>query len=329
MKFGDYIRYYYETYRKPYQQRNTQEVFQSVLNVHIYSSHLADIELDALTLKDLQIFLTSELMHGNRMKLKYYERTGQALAPSTMKRIRQLLVGACRQAVKEGLISRNLAEDTQPIVIKRHNAPVFTPEMQRKFLLKTKSHRFHLAYVLLFYLGCRRSEILGLCWNAIDMRRNLLRIEQVLIIEDDKPVLRRRTKTEASMRTIPFPAEIKYMLQEWRAKQKEESQAVDGYRNENNLVFTNKDGSPHDPRKFSKNFKKTIQRLDFCSNDLHVHSTRHTWASNMIQCGIAITDIQSIGGWSRADTLLNIYAHTVKESQRKAIKKLYASLSSD
>ncbi len=328
MKFGDYMRYWYETYRMPYQQRNTQEVFLSVLEVHFYSSSLADVELDNLSVKNLQEYLTNEFLHGNRMRLRNYDRVGQELSPSMMKRIRQLLIGACRQAVKEGLMSRNYAEDTQPVASRRKNAPVFTPDMQRKFLAKTKNHRFHLAYVLLFYLGCRRSELLGLSWNAIDMRRNLLRIEQVLVIEDKKPVLRRRTKTEASIRTIPFPAEIKYMLQEWRARQKAESRMA-GYRNEFNLVFTNKDGSPHDPRNFSKNFKKTIQRLDFCSNDLHVHSTRHTWATNMIQCGIAIMDVQTIGGWSRADTLLNIYAHTVKESQRKAMKKLYNSLAQD
>lgn len=328
MKFGDYMRYWYETYRKPYQQRNTQEVFLSVLEVHFYSSSLADVELDDLSVKNLQEYLTNEFLHGNRMRLRNYDRVGQELSPSMIKRIRQLLIGACRQAVKEGLMSRNYAEDTQPVASRRKNAPVFTPDMQRKFLMKTKNHRFHLAYVLLFYLGCRRSELLGLSWNAIDMRRNLLRIEQVLIIEDKKPVLRRRTKTEASIRTIPFPAEIKYMLQEWRARQKAESRMA-GYRNEFNLVFTNKDGSPHDPRNFSKNFKKAIQRLDFCSNDLHVHSTRHTWATNMIQCGVAITDVQTIGGWSRADTLLNIYAHTVKESQRKAMKKLYNSLAQD
>ena len=328
MKFGDYMRYWYETYRKPYQQRNTQEVFLSVLEVHFYSSSLADVELDDLSVKNLQEYLTNEFLHGNRMRLRNYDRVGQELSPSMIKRIRQLLIGACRQAVKEGLMSRNYAEDTQPVASRRKNAPVFTPDMQRKFLMKTKNHRFHLAYVLLFYLGCRRSELLGLSWNAIDMRRNLLRIEQVLIIEDKKPVLRRRTKTEASIRTIPFPAEIKYMLQEWRARQKAESRMA-GYRNEFNLVFTNKDGSPHDPRNFSKNFKKAIQRLDFCSNDLHVHSTRHTWATNMIQCGVAITDVQTIGVWSRADTLLNIYAHTVKESQRKAMKKLYNSLAQD
>lgn len=49
----------------------------------------------------------------------------------------------------------------------------------------------------------------------------------------------------------------------------------------------------------------------------------------MIQCGIAITDVQALGGWSRPDTLLNIYAHTVKESQRKAVNKLYQLLNGD
>jgi len=93
-------------------------------------------------------------------------------------------------------------------------------------------------------------------------------------------------------------------------------------------VFANKDGSPHNPSYFSRNFKNTIRRLGFCANELHLHSTRHTWATNMIQCGIAISDVQSIGGWSRPDTLLNIYSHTVKESQRKAMKKLYNELNS-
>ena len=46
----------------------------------------------------------------------------------------------------------------------------------------------------------------------------------------------------------------------------------------------------------------------------------------MIQLGIGISDIQALGGWSRPDTLLNIYAHSVKESQRKAMKKLFKEL---
>ena len=58
-------------------------------------------------------------------------------------------------------------------------------------------------------------------------------------------------------------------------------------------------------------------------SDLHLHSTRHTWATNMVQLGIPLSDIQALGGWSRPDVLLRIYAHTLQESQKKAINKLW------
>ena len=43
----------------------------------------------------------------------------------------------------------------------------------------------------------------------------------------------------------------------------------------------------------------------------------------MLQCGVPISDVQDLGGWTTPDMLLRIYAHTVKESHKKAIAKLY------
>ena len=117
-----------------------------------------------------------------------------------------------------------------------------------------------------------------------------------------------------------------YWYDTYRRPMQQEEAKADGYSNPHHLVFTNKDGSPHNPVYFSRNFKNMIRRQDYLSDALHLHSTRHTWATNMIQCGISITDVQALGGWSRPDTLLNIYAHTVKESQRRAIKKLWQTL---
>ncbi|WP_303813981.1 site-specific integrase [Selenomonas ruminantium] len=328
MKLKDYMTYWYRTYRMPHQQKNTQTSCKSLIRNHIFTSNLANMDLCDITVRDCQEFLTNELLYGGRGRyFKKKEKTEEKnpLSRHSVKKLRQLLIAMFRQAVKEDMASKNVAENTEPVALLKKDVPVFTPEMQKKFLQATKNHRFYTAYVMLFFLGCRRSELLGLSWDSIDFRRNILKINQVLIIEDNQVVLQKRTKTDASIRAIPFPQEIKYMLQEWKIKQKEEAKA-DGYSNQHNLVFVNKDGSPHNPTYFSRNFKNTIRRLDFLSNDLHLHSTRHTWATNMIQCGIAITDIQAIGGWSRPDTLLNIYAHTVKESQRKAMKKLYKEL---
>ena len=322
MKLGEYMMYWYNTYRRPRQQRNTQLSSLNLIKNHILTSHIATTNIEEVTVRDLQLFLTDQRLHGRKSSFKKQFAEGQPLSAHSIVKLRQFLISAFRQAVKEHIIPYNVAEDTEPVLLPWHDSPVFTPDVQRKFLQHTKNHRFYPAYLLLFFFGCRRSEILGLSWNNIDFRKNIITIRQTLILEDGKPVLRQHTKTKSSIRSIPFTKEIKYVLQEWRQKQKQESKQK-GYSNEHNLVFTNRDGSPHNPTYFSRNFKNTIRRLDFCSNELHLHSARHSWATNMIQCGVDISDVQCIGGWSRPDTLLNIYSHAVKESQRKAMKKLY------
>ena len=322
MKIKDYVLYWYKIYRMPRQERTTQQTYLSAINNHIVGSELGEMEINEVETRHIQEFLTEELLHGKKTTLKHKSYIGEPLTPHTIIKLRQILVAAFKQAIKEGYISHNVAEDTETVSVPWKDVPVFTSENQRKFLAKTRHHRFHTAYTLLFFLGCRRSELLGLSWDAIDLRRNVLQIRQVLVMEDGKPVIRQRTKTKASLRTIPFPTEIRAMLQDWREKQRKESEA-EGYNNEYNLVFCNKDGSPHNPTYFSRNFKNTVKRLGFLPKELHVHSARHTWATNAMQCGIAITDAQYLGGWSKPDTLLNVYAHTVKDSQRKAMKKLF------
>ena len=328
MLLRDYVIYWYSTYKQPKHQKNTQETYLCYIRTHICSSDLGGMDICEIRVGDVQGFLSELLLRGNKCPLTTIGSQGKPLSHWTVTKIRQILISAFRHAVKEGILTRNPAEDTEPVPIKWSKGPVFLPDAQKKFLQATRTHRFYTAYVLLFFLGLRREELLGLSWNQVDLKRNELVIQQVLVMEGGKPVLRDSTKTRASLRVIPFPQEIKLLLSDWRKQQKQEKEAVPGWCNPHNLVFTNKDGSPHNPVYFSRNFKNVVKRLDCCDDRLHVHSARHSWATNMVQSNAAITDIQSLGGWSRPDTLLNIYAHTVKKSQRKAMKKLYSELNS-
>lgn len=328
MLLKDYVTYWYATYKQPKHQRNTQETYWCYIRTHICSSKLGEMDIGEIRVADVQEFLSELLLRGNKCPLATIGGMGKPLSHWTVTKIRQIIISCLRHAVKEGMILRNVAEDTEPIPIRWSKGPVFLPDVQKKFLRATRAHRFYTAYVLLFFLGLRREELLGLSWNQVDLRRNELTVRQVLVMEGGKPVLRDSTKTQASLRVIPFPQEIKLLLADWRKRQQEEKESVPGWSNPCNLVFTNKDGSPHNPVYFSRNFKNMVKRLDFCDDRLHVHSTRHSWATNLVQSNATITDIQSLGGWSRPDTLLNIYAHTVKQSQRKAMKKLYNELNS-
>lgn len=328
MLLKDYVCYWYMTYKQPKYQKNTQETYLSYIHTHICPSSLGAMEIGEIGVGDVQGFLSELLLRGNKCPIASIGSLGKPLSHWTVTKIRQILISVFKHAVKEGMVSRNPAADTEPVSIKWSKGPVFLPEVQKKFLQATRAHRFYTAYVLLFFLGLRREEVLGLSWNQIDLRRNELSIQQVLVMEGRKPVLRECTKTRTSLRVIPFPQEIKCLLADWKKQQKDESVSVPGWNNPHNLVFTNKDGSPHNPAYFSRNFKNAVKRLEFCDNRLHVHSARHSWATNMVQSNVAITDIQALGGWSRPDVLLNIYAHTVKKSQRKTMKKLYNELNS-
>ena len=322
MKLRDYTWYWYKTYRKAYQRRTTQMTMESILRSHLTEAEVCEKEMDEITTKELQEFLTEVRLHGNKGIRKNGSTDGGVLSPHVVGKVRQILIAVFEQALEDGMVPRNVARGTKPIHIPWKEKPFFDVSTQKKFLKRMRNHRFYPAYVMLFYLGLRRSEVLGLRWEDVDLRQKIIHVRCVLVIEDGKLVLHDAGKTEMSTRMIPIPQKVKTLLSEWKKRQAEERKAMKGYHNEYNLVFTNKNGTPHNPSYFSKNFKKMVLKLGFCNNRLHMHSTRHSWATNMIQCNVPITDIQALGGWSRPDTLLNIYAHTVQDSHKKAINRL-------
>ena len=174
--------------------------------------------------------------------------------------------------------------------------------------------------MLCFVTGCRRAELLGLPWDNVDLEKGEIHIKQSLICIEGIPRISGFTKNYSSMRTIPIPKRIITLLCDWRQKQLAES-LTPGYCNSNNLVFTQANGQWIIPNYFSRNFKNVLKRLRF-PKTLHVHSIRHTWATNLIQNKVPITDIQVLGGWSRPNTLLNVYSHAIHETQVEAIHNL-------
>ena len=323
MKFKDYIKYWYSTYREPKHSITTACVIKSHIRTHIEPSEFGNMELENIKVSDVQKFLTGLLINGNKSKFLQNDGENHPLSKSTVTKIRQIIIASMNQAIKEHIIVYNPAIDTEPIQIPIQRGSFFSAEAQQRLLEYTANHRFYAAYLLLFYTGCRRGEILGLSWNNVDLRRNYINIRQTLVNVNGKAVLfKNHAKTSGSIRLIPIPAMVKHELVEVRERQKREKAACPDWHNPDALIFTNKDGSPHNPIYFTRNFKNVIRRLGL-PQDLHLHSTRHSWATNMVQLGIPLSDIQALGGWSRPDVLLKIYAHTLQKSQKKAINKLW------
>lgn len=318
---AEWINLWYKTYKENKHAQTTKQVQETYIRCHIIPN-MGNMFIHNIKPHDVQAFLNTLLKEGNKSKLKHSDSQGKPLAAWTVKKIRALLLASFEIAVRDGLIEENPVRKTEPIIVQTLQVAYFTPNQQNIFLQGTTRHRFHVAYQLLFYTGCRRSEILGLTWDCIDMDMNQIHIRKVLVNINGQAYLKNYPKTKTSVRTIPLHPMIIKMLKEHQRKQHIEAKNNTSWNNCHNLVFCNKDGSPHSPTYFLHNFKNAIRRLGLPKN-LRVHSTRHTFATNLLQLGVSIADVQHLGGWSDTRVVLEIYSHTVKESHRTAVQKLF------
>lgn len=67
-----------------------------------------------------------------------------------------------------------------------------------------------------------------------------------------------------------------------------------------------------------RKMKKKIAGME----DFHFHTLRHTFTTNLISNGAPIKDVQELLGHAKADTTLNIYAHSTREAKRTSARML-------
>lgn len=269
---------------------------------------------------DVQKHLTEQKTRGGIPKFGK-GKGGYPLANSTIIKLRQFIIAAMKQAVFDDLTDKNYAEMTMAMPMDWRDSPVFSEEARKDFLNASKNHRDYPAYMLLFYLGMRRSEVLGLPWSNVNFEEKYLAINQTLTVINGVPTINPATKTKGSVRILPLVDKLINLLKNWQERQKIELKKHRA-RNQYNLVFADKNGGLPNPEYFSRNFKTLVRKIASCDNRLHVHSTRHSWATAMMHLGVSLTDVQYLGGWSRPGVLLDIYAHTLQDSQRDALRML-------
>lgn len=191
---------------------------------------------------------------------------------------------ALKYAVKMDLIPYNPADKVERPKKQKYIADYYRLEELEQLFEATKDRPYSLLIQITAFYGLRRSEALGLRWDAIDFERNTITIRHIVTnakIDGKYEIVREdRAKTKSSLRSLPLVDNIREKLLALKEQQKENkricgncyNREYDGY------VFVDVMGNIFNPRNLSSNFSKLLELKGL--RHIRFHDLRHPYVKH-------------------------------------------------
>lgn len=182
-------------------------------------------------------------------------------------------------------------------------------------------------YLASFY-GLRRSEVLGLKWEAFNFEDKTITIKHKAIEtrKDNKRVilLKDKTKNQSSYRTLPLVDDIIVLLQEHQKQIDKNKKLCGNSYNKKYLDYICVDsmGKLFRPEYVTDHFTLIMNNNKDILRKIRFHDLRHSCASLLLAKGIPMKEIQDWLGHSTYSTTANIYAHLEKDTKNKSANVL-------
>lgn len=301
---GVFLELWIEKVKKPRVREASYITYKSFLDKHLVPA-LGRIEISKLQPQQVQQFLSGLLESG--------------LAPGTVQYAHTVLKMALEQAVKWGMVARNVAALVDPPTGRPEERPVLSADEARQFLQTVAGERNAIVYSLALYLGMRRGEILGLRWTDIDWKKQRIQIRKTLLRIDDGAPVFGEPKTKGSRRTLPLPPALLATLRTHQARQAEERIGCTDWQH-HNLVVTDEYGGPIDGTNLLYRFQKYLATAGL--PNLHFHDLRHSCATLLADEGVPPRVIMDILGHSNMKITTLTYTHALDDGKQSAVDAL-------
>jgi integrase len=318
-----------EVYQKGTISPNFYARRKDLIRLHI-TPKIGKILLLKLKPADIKGFYNQLAKDGRKPRKKkngdtisFKEGTSLGLATGTIRHIHNILNPAMRQAVREGLVPKNVVADvTPPKLVKTREANPLDKTEAGLYLAALKDNRLYAGFVVELTTGLRRGELIGLHWS--DIQNGVLKIRRQVsrVKHDDGSSSLEYTdlKTPSSYRSIVLPTITIAELKAHKARQAQEKLLAGKTYKDEGLIFCNTIGQKLDTRRFYSIHSDTLKKIGLKHRAFH--DLRHSVASLLLQAGESIKTVQDIMGHADADTLMNVYAHLFEEMKQSAADKL-------
>lgn len=234
-----------------------------------------------------------------------------------------ILSSALTTAMKRGLIARNVAQLVDRPAIEHREMSTWKPAEVERFREHVRSDRLYACWVLTL-AGCRRSEVLGLMWSAVDFDAGTVSVARGRVVVRGSGTATGAPKSERSRRTLPMPADVMLALRALSAQQKRERIAFGPTWIDTGLIAVNADGSPVGPETYSSAFRRHCAAAGVPV--IRLHDTRHTAATRMLDSGATVSAAAKWLGHDPAMTL-RVYGHVYDDALASAGDVLFSGTS--
>lgn len=295
---------------------------------------VSDVDLAPATMKQHRNAITNHLVpRMGKVRLAsltpadvdaYLTRTD--LHPQTLRHHRATLRRALADAVRDGLVTRNVAALSRPPRMRRTERTYLDAAAAMRLIEGTRGERIHAPLTVALATGLRQAELLALTWRDIDWNGPSLTVRHTLhrIPNAPKgvyPWVRRDTKTDKSRRTVTL---VPFAVDALREQQAQQAADRGGVVSLDALVFTTPGGHPvHGPN--------LLPPLHAAQARLGLplvtwHDLRHATATIMLAAGVPLPVISRMLGHSTMRVTADLYAHVVPELERDAADRLQEAL---
>ena len=240
------------------------------------------------------------------------------LAPKTVLEIHLIIRGALNDAVRRVVVSRNaalVAHASRLRAIPRVEQQAWTAQRQQAFLRAAAGHRLFPAFWLAASTGLRRSELLGLKSDDVDLDTATVSIKRGLV-SIGYELHETRGKTSNSRRAIDLDPTIVAVIAAWRKWQHTE-QEVTGVEPPG-WVFTNAYGEPIHPHSISQTFDWIVNRAGVPM--IRLHDLRHTHGTLLIKLGVPVKVVSERLGHGNPTFTIDTYQHVLPGMQAEAAR---------
>lgn len=304
--FGVYALKWYKTMKAPHISVGSEFNYTIYMNKHISP-----------------VFGLRNLRSIRPMEIQTWLNSYAGKSKTTINYLLAVMRGVFKSALAEGIVYRDpTAGLVRPKVSQAKPRRALTQDERCAVVNAAASNKEGALLALMYYLGVRRGEALGLMWSDINWDANIIRIERD--IDNKNHSMAGDVKTGSARREIPIDSKLRAILEPL-------SHGAEGY------IIKSRDGKPLSESSFRRMWIRLMIDCGFATAvpkppesrksrditakwrcEITAHYLRHDYATRLYEAGIDIPTAMRLLGHADYNTTVKVYTHISKEKLRQA-----------